>query len=91
MTEDLHKKTKKLIADLNYFLAHIILFFIANIAGVFYAFSDIQKYWWIFLLTAFWAIGLIYHSIRVYGVDLLKSKYRKVKLLFQWLMKLSFS
>lgn len=89
MSEEIRENTEKLLKSLNYFIAHIILYFITNISIVTYAFYDLSGRWWIFLIAGFWALGLIYHSILVYGVDLLNTKNKKVKLLLAQVLKLT--
>ena len=89
MSEDLHKNTERLLKSLNYFILHIIAYFICNIAMISYAFGDLGNRWWVFLLAITWAIALIYHSVLVYGVDLLKPKNKKLKLLMSYLTALT--
>ena len=89
MSDDLHEKTKRLLLELNYFLIHVTAYFVINIALVIIAFGDLEKRGWIFYILLIWAPGLIYHCIRVYGIDLLKSKNKKMNLIWSWLIKIS--
>ncbi len=89
MSEEIKEKTEKLLKTLNYFIAHIVVYFIVNIAMITYAFSGLSERWWVFPISVIWSFALIYHSILVYGIDLLKTRNKKLKLLFSYLAKLS--
>lgn len=89
MNNELYDKTRKLLRQLNHFILHVILYFFINMGLVLMAFGDIQGRWWIFFIIMVWAIALIYHGFRVYGVDILNSKNKKVNLLWSWLLKLT--
>ncbi|MEQ8927481.1 MAG: 2TM domain-containing protein [Fulvivirga sp.] len=89
MEEDIHSKTKKLINDLNYFMVHVISYFVVNLPLMIYIFTDLGERWWIFLPAILWAFGLIYHSLRVYGTDPLRIKNKGLRMVFSYLMKLS--
>lgn len=79
--EELHNKTKKLLKDLNFFLAHIIIYFITNTVLIVVAFSDLTDRWWLFLVVIGWAFGIIYHALKVYGVEFIS---RKVGKMISW-------
>lgn len=89
MEEDIHHKTKKLIDDLNYFMFHVIAYFIVNLSMMIYIFSNLSERWWIFLPGIVWALGLVYHSFRVYGFDPLNPRKKGLKLLFSYIIKFS--
>lgn len=89
MDNDLYEKTRQLLTQLNHFIIHVVIYFFVNLALVLAAFSDLGTRWWIFFFVISWAIGLIYHGFRVYGVDLLSKKNKKANLLFSWLLKFS--
>lgn len=79
--EELHNKTKKLLKDLNYFLAHIVIYFITNTVLIVVAFSDLTDRWWLFLVVIGWAFGIIYHALKVYGFEFIS---RKVGRMISW-------
>ena len=89
MSEDFHEKTKKLLNDLNHFLIHVVIYFIVNISLVLFAFGNLSGRWWVFLIILTWAMGLLYHCIKVYGIDLLKTKNKKLNLLWSFLFKIT--
>ncbi|WP_350099572.1 2TM domain-containing protein [Fulvivirga sp.] len=89
MSDDLQEKTRQLLNDLNYFLAHIIIYFIVNISLVLFAFGNLSSRWWVFLIVLFCSLALLYHCIKVYGVDLLKSRNKKLNLLWSFFFKLT--
>ena len=85
----MHEKTRKLLNDLNYFLIHVIIYFVVNISLVLFAFGDLSGRWWVFLIILSWALGVLYHSIKVYGVDLLKSKNKKLNAFWSLIFKVT--
>ncbi|QSE97519.1 2TM domain-containing protein [Fulvivirga lutea] len=89
MEEDIHSKTKKLINELNYFMVHVMSYFVINLPLMIYIFMDIGSRWWIFLVAIAWSLVLIYHSLRVYGTDPLRIKNKGLRLLFSYLLKLT--
>ncbi|MEL7003897.1 MAG: 2TM domain-containing protein [Bacteroidota bacterium] len=89
MDKDIYKKTRVLLKQLNYFILHVIIYFLGNVGLVIMAFSDIGEKWWIFLFLAIWAVGIIYHAFRVYGVDFLSRKNKKVNAFFNYILKLA--
>ncbi|MEM6525706.1 MAG: 2TM domain-containing protein [Bacteroidota bacterium] len=89
MDNDLYNKTKTLLKQLNYFIGHVLIFMVANAFLVHIAFSEVSKRWWILTLVMIWAISLIYHGMRVYGIDPLNPKNKKAKFFFGWLFKLA--
>lgn len=89
MEEDIHSKTKKLIDDLNYFMFHVIVYFIVNLSLMVFIFSNLDQRWWMFMPGIAWAFGLVYHSLRVYGYDPFNPKKKGLKLLFSYLIKFS--
>ncbi|MTI22904.1 2TM domain-containing protein [Fulvivirga sp. RKSG066] len=91
MSNDLYDKTRQLLKELNHFIIHVVLYFFANLGLIITAFGDLQKRWWIFFIVLFWAILIIYHGLKVYGIDLLNRKDKRSRLLFGWLMKLTAS
>lgn len=87
MDEDLYNKTKMLLKQLNYFIAHVLVFMSANAFLIHTAFNDVSSRWWILTFVIIWAVVLIYHCIRVYGADPLNPKNKKTNLLWGWLLK----
>ena len=82
---NLHEKTKKLLRDLNYFLAHVIVYFVCNAIGTFLIFKNMQERWWLFIFIIAWAFGLIYHALRVYGIDVINWKDRNLGKMWSWI------
>ncbi len=69
MNPEVYEKTRQLIKALNFFMIHILIYLSANIALALYTFGDIRSRWgWLFLIVC-WALALIYHGLRVYGID----------------------
>ena len=89
MDNDVYKKTKLLLRQLNYFIAHVVAFMVCNAFLVSTAFSQPKNRWLIVGFVVLWAVGLIYHGLRIYGIDLLNLKNKKTKLLWSWFFKLS--
>jgi len=89
MDKDIYKKTRVLLKQLNYFILHVIVYFLGNIGLVILAFSGTVEKWGIFLFLSIWAIGIIYHAFRVYGVDFLSRKNKKVNAFFNYFLKLT--
>jgi hypothetical protein len=87
MDNDQYENTKQLLRQLNLFLLHVVIYFFINIIIVLIAFNDAANRWWLFFVVGIWAIGLIYHCLRVYGVDLLSPKNKKTNLLWTWALK----
>jgi len=74
MDPKIYEKTRQLVKALNLFVAHVFCYFLANIMLSLYAFRDISNRWgWLFLIVC-WAIILIYHGIRIYGIDPIEGK-----------------
>ena len=78
--EELHRNTKRLLQRLNQFTLHVVLYFIFNFSLIWFIFGDLNKRWGLFFVGIVWAIGLIYHALLVYGVDVLarKSKLKSI-------------
>lgn len=89
MDKESFKKTQVLLKQLNYFILHVIIYMLSNIALVIMAFSDLGERWWIFLIVGVWAFAVIYHAFRVYGVDFLSRKNRKVNAFWSYFIKLA--
>ncbi len=89
MDNDLYDKTKQLLKQLNYFIGHVLIFMSANAFLIHVAFEEVSKRWWILTFVIIWAVILIYHGMRVYGIDPLNPRNKKTKLLFGWLVKLA--
>lgn len=79
--EELYKKTKKLLNELNYFIIHILVYLVTNTVLIAVAFNDLSERWWLFIIVISWAIGIVYHALRVYGVDFMN---RKVGKMMSW-------
>ena len=80
--EDLYHKTKKLLNQLNYFLVHILVYLVTNTVLILVAFHDLQERWWLFIVVIGWAFGIIYHALKVYGVEFVN---RKVGKMMSWI------
>ncbi len=91
MNNELYQNTKKLLRQLNQFIVHVVLYFFVNMGLVLAAFSDLQGRWWIFFIVIAWALVLILHGLRVYGVDILNTKDKRANLLWSWIMKFTAS
>ena len=89
MDKDTYKKTQALLKQLNYFILHVIIYFLSNIALVILAFKDVGERWWVFLFVIGWAIAVIYHAFRVYGVDFLSRKNKKMHAFWSYFLKLA--
>lgn len=87
MDNEIYNKTKKLLKQLNYFIAHVLVFMVGNGFLVHTAFVEVSTRWWILTFVIIWAIILIYHGMRVYGVDPLNPKNKNVKFFYGWLLK----
>lgn len=74
MSSDVYEKTRKLVRALNLFVAHVFAYFLANVFLSIYTFGDIATRWGYLFIIAFWALALIYHGIRVYGIDPISGK-----------------
>ena len=74
MNPEIYDKTKKLIRELNLFIVHIFVYFLSNVTLALYVFRDVSSRWiWLFIIVC-WALLVIYHGLRVYGIDPVKSK-----------------
>ena len=82
--QELYEKTKQLLRDLNYFLAHIVIYFVCNAALTFVIFKNITERWWMFFFVFLWALGVIYHALKVYGIDLLGDRRNKLSKMWSW-------
>lgn len=74
---ELYRKTKQLLRQLNYFIAHVVVYFIINIAIILMTFEDIQSRWGVLFFVVLWALALIYHGLRIYGVSFFTRKNKK--------------
>jgi len=81
---EMHEKTKKLFKQLNQFLFHVIAYFIFNALLTFYIFQNITERWGMFFIMFVWAILMIYHALRVYGVGSINGDDRKLSKLWSW-------
>jgi len=88
MSTELYERTRRLLRQLNHFIIHVVLYFFLNMALILMAFYDIHNRWWIFFIVTIWAIGLVYHGFRVYGIDWFNPKNKKARLLWMGLLKL---
>ena len=84
---DIHDKTRALLKQLNYFVAHIIVYFFVNLGLVYLIFNFDGLRWLVFIIVG-WALGVIYHGFRISGIDFLSSKDKSSKLLWSWVFKL---
>ena len=89
MYNDLYNKTMTLLKQLNYFIAHVLIFMSMNAFLIHTAFRDVSSRWWILTFVIIWALVLIYHGMRVYGVDPLNTKNKKTNLFWGWVLKLA--
>ncbi|MEM6359369.1 MAG: 2TM domain-containing protein [Bacteroidota bacterium] len=89
MDNDLYNKTRTLLKQLNYFIAHVLIFMSMNAFLIHTAFRDVSSRWWILTFVIIWALVLIYHGMRVYGVDPLNTKNKKTNLFWGWVLKLA--
>lgn len=87
--DDVYKKTQRLLKQLNYFILHVIVYFLSNIALVIMAFTDVGDRWWLFLIVFVWALVVIYHAFRVYGVDILSKKNKRMNAIWSYCLKLA--
>ncbi|MEO1050888.1 MAG: 2TM domain-containing protein [Bacteroidota bacterium] len=87
--QDIHKKTQQLLDQLGYFVAHVVSYIVCNIGLTLYIFSNIQRRWGLLFIILFWSIALIYHGIKVYGVDVLSSRNKKLNQYLMWLLKMA--
>ncbi|HNP18170.1 MAG TPA: 2TM domain-containing protein [Fulvivirga sp.] len=87
MDNEIYEKTKQLLRQLNHFLLHVIVYFFVNMFIVVTAFTDISNRWWLFFIVIVWAFALIYHCLRVYGVDILSRKNKKMNLLWSLVLR----
>lgn len=83
--QELYKKTKKLLRQLNHFLVHVVIYFISNVFIAYIIFQNISEHWWLFFFIFSWAIGIIYHALRVYGVDVLNNNDDKLSKMWSWI------
>jgi hypothetical protein len=42
------------------------------------AFNRLEERWWLFIVVIGWAFGIMYHALKVYGVELMKKKANKM-------------
>ena len=91
MNNELHENTRKLLRQLNYFIVHVVLYFFVNMGLVLAAFDNIDGRWWIFFIVIGWALALIFHGLKVYGVNILNPKDKRANLIWSWLMKFAAS
>ena len=84
MNDELHKKTKDLLKQLNYFIIHVLTFMFFNAVLVHAAFRDSQNRGWVLFFVGLWALALIYHGLKVYGIDIFNPKNKKVNHLWGW-------
>ncbi|MDH5474924.1 MAG: 2TM domain-containing protein [Cyclobacteriaceae bacterium] len=83
-SQEVYEKTKKLLKQLNRFLIHVVLYFISNAALTFYIFQNIDERWWLFFFIFAWAIGMIYHALLIYGIDIIKKNDKKLSKVWGW-------
>ncbi|TRX58468.1 2TM domain-containing protein [Fulvivirga sp. M361] len=90
INDDLYKKTKVLLKQLNYFIIHVLVFMLFNalLVSAFFNRSTNSR-WWVLSFVVFWAVALIYHGMRLNGVDPFNRKNKRTKLLWSLVLKLS--
>jgi hypothetical protein len=76
--DELQNNTKKLLKDLNYFIVHIFIYLVTNTVLIAVAFNRLEERWWLFIVVIGWAFGIMYHALKVYGVELMKKKANKM-------------
>ena len=89
MNDELHKKTKDLLKQLNYFIIHVLVFMFFNALIVHAAFRHSQNRGWVLFFVGLWALALIYHGLKVYGIDIFNPKNKKFNHLWGWLKLVS--
>lgn len=89
INDDFHHKTKIFLRQLNYFIIHVLVFMLFNALLVGTLFVQDGNRWWVLFFVITWAVALIYHGLRVYGVDFLNRKNKKTKLFWSWILKFS--
>ena len=87
--DDFQKKTQLFLKQLNYFIIHVLVFMLSNTFLMSVFFNENSNRWWFLFFVITWAVILIYHGLRIYGIDPLNRKNKKTKLLWSWVLKLS--
>lgn len=82
---ELYEKTKALLQALNHFLIHIVIYFVCNAIITIFIFQDLSARWEMFIIIVFWAIVLIYHALRVYGVNPINGNNKKLSKMWGWI------
>ncbi|MTI28756.1 2TM domain-containing protein [Fulvivirga kasyanovii] len=70
-------KQNILLRQLNYFIVHVVVYFVFNITFILMIFQDISGRWGLLFPVVLWALALIYHGLRIYGVNIFTSKNKK--------------
>ena len=81
---EMHEKTKKLFKQLNQFLIHVVAYFICNAILTYFIFQNVTQRWGMFFIIFAWALVMIYHALRVYGVDVIKDDDKKLSKIWGW-------
>ncbi|WP_370688808.1 2TM domain-containing protein [Fulvivirga ulvae] len=74
---ELYQKTKQLLRQLNYFIVHVVVYFIVNVSIILMIFQDIRGRWGLLFPVVLWALALIYHGLRIYGINVFSNKNKK--------------
>ena len=66
--------TRESLRQLNYFIGHVIAYFMINLALLFFIFNNMESSWWILSPAILWALVLLYHAMRFCGISFKKQK-----------------
>ena len=82
--QEIYEKTKKLLRELNHFLIHVVVYFICNAVITFAIFQNVSSRWGMFFIIFAWAFALIYHAIRIFGMDSTNSDEQHLSKMWSW-------
>jgi hypothetical protein len=74
MRPEILDQTRKLIKEMNMLMVHLGIYMLVNLLLLVFVFNNITERWGLLFIVLIWALGVIYHGIRVYGRDPMKKK-----------------
>ncbi|WP_040495135.1 2TM domain-containing protein [Fulvivirga imtechensis] len=73
-TENQHSTARESLRQLNYFIGHVVAYFMINLALLFFIFTNMESRWWVISPAILWALVLLYHAIKFCGISFRRPK-----------------
>lgn len=71
--KEIYKKTRLLLEQLNYFIGHVLAYFVINVITIFLGYKHVESLWWV-ILPGLWTLFLLYHAMHIYEPLFLREK-----------------